>query len=344
MMNGVNTIIISPRRWGKSSLVEHVVRRLRKNSKKLIFIEIDLFGVRSEPEFLTAIAKKCINASSSKLRDLTNTVREFFRHLIPKIVFNTEAGDVSLEFDMGQLETHKEEILDLPETLAQRKGVQVIVCIDEFQNIRNYKSGIELERILRAHWQRHRHVSYCLYGSKRHMMSEIFNSSSNPFYRFGDIMLLPKIEERDWIRFIVKKFEKDNKMISKEQAALIAHKMDNHPWYVQQLAHYTWVSTNDIVTDVHIEFAYDGIEASQIPFFQETIDSLSNTQVNLLKAILAGEGQLTSTSVMKKYQVGTPNNVRKNIVVLENRDIIDRNGSYTLLDPVFKNWITKRIL
>ena len=70
----------------------------------------------------------------------------------------------------------------------------MIICLDEFQNLAFFKDFENFEKKLRATWQRQKSVTYCLYGSHKHMMTEIFNNPSKPFYRFGDIMLLQKIE------------------------------------------------------------------------------------------------------------------------------------------------------
>ncbi len=345
LTNNINTIIISPRRWGKSSLVEHITNKLKKKNKDIVVIQLDLFSIQSEESFLTEFARLCIKGISNKWEEWSKMIKETFRQLIPRLVINTEAGDFALEFDPKQLINHKQEILHLPEFLARKKKRNVIICIDEFQNIRNYPHGEGLEKSLRAIWQRHKNVTYCLYGSKRHMMAEIFNESSNPFYRFGDIMMLSKIEEQDWINFIKESFQNTGKFIDTKQATRIAQIMDCHPWYVQQLAHYSWIKTKRKVSDEIIDSSLRDIMDSQLPFFQIIIDKLSNTQVNLLKAILSEETQFTSTGVMRNYGLGTPNNVRKNLKTLKEQDIIDlHQGKYIFLDPVFKRWMEKTFL
>lgn len=340
--HGINTILISPRRWGKSSLVEKVTSSIRNQNKKIAIVHLDLFAIKSETEFLSEFARICIKAVSSKWQDWSRNAKDIFKNLIPRLVVNTEAGDFSLEFNPKDLIRYKDEILNLPESLAKSKKMNVIVCIDEFQNIRNYKEGIELEKSLRAYWQRHKHITYCLYGSKRHMMTEIFNASSNPFYRFGDIMFLGKINREEWIKFITKNFKIHKKSIASEQSNWIAEQMEDHPWYVQQLAHYTWVKTAKKVNEDILQSSLEDIINFQKPFFQSTIEGLSSTQLNLLKAIMASEEQLTSTKVMRHYGLGTPNNVRKNIGRLIHLDIIDKyEGSYIFLDPVFKKWMAR---
>ena len=196
---------------------------------------------------------------------------------------------------------------------------------------------------MRAVWQRQKKVTYCLYGSKRHMMSNIFNNPSKPFYRFGDIMMLPKIETVKWIDFIRKSFSHTHKSIGEADAMLIPHLMKNHPWYVQQLAHYTWNLTTQQATQKEIEQALAELIQTNAPLYQKEIEILSTTQVNLLKAVISGETQLTSTAVMQKYHLGTPRNVLKNKTILMNNDLIHEvNTSYEFVDPAFELWFKKQ--
>ncbi|MBO9700414.1 MAG: ATP-binding protein [Sporocytophaga sp.] len=345
LLNGINTTIISPRRWGKSSLVEKVVSEIRKDyPKEYRAVVIDLFTLGSQEEFLETYAREVIKASSGKWQEWISYGKELFKKLIPKITMGLDPeNDFSLSFDWKDLRKHGEEILNLPETIGQKKGIKWIICLDEFQNISGYNDYENFEKKLRAVWQRQKNVAYCLFGSKRHMMSDIFNNPSKPFYRFGDIMLLPKIEESRWVDFITTKFTETNKIISKEDARFISVLMKNHSWYVQQLAHYTWNSAVPIATRVNIENALLELIQANTPFYQKEVESVSATQLNLLKAIAKGETQLTSAQVMNMYQLGTPRNVSKNKVILLNADIVHEiNNTYEFLDPAFELWFRKQ--
>lgn len=345
LLNGINTTIISPRRWGKSSLVEKVVSEIRKEyPKEYRTVVIDLFTLGSQEEFLEMYAREVIKASSGKWQEWIGYGKELFKKLIPRISMGLDPeNDFSLSFDWKDLRKHSEEILNLPETIGQKKGIKWIICLDEFQNISGYNDYENFEKKLRAVWQRQKNVAYCLFGSKRHMMADIFNNPSKPFYRFGDIMLLPKIEEVRWVDFITSKFAETNKIISKEDAKLIAVLMKNHSWYVQQLAHYTWNSAAPEATRANIEQALLELIQANTPFYQKEVESISTTQLNLLKAMVKGEFQLTSAQVMNTYQLGTPRNVSKNKVILLNADIVHEiNNTYEFLDPAFELWFRKQ--
>lgn len=344
LLNGINTTIISPRRWGKSSLVEKVIADINKKEKLTKTIIIDLFSVGSEEEFLEKFAREVIKASSSKWQEWMASGKEFFKKLTPKLSFGIDPiSDFSLSFDLQELKKNNDEILNLPEIIAQKKGIKFIICLDEFQNLSSFKDYIVFEKKMRACWQRHKSVTYCLYGSKRHMMSDIFNNPSKPFYRFGDIMLLQKIETQKWVSFITKSFSNTNKVIDEETAEMIPFIMKNHSWYVQQLAHYTWNLTSKKATLNELNIALTELINANAPLYQKEVESISQTQINLLKAVTKGETQFTSTVTMQKYLLGTPRNVSKNKTILINSDVIHEiNGKYEFVDPAFELWFNKQ--
>ena len=114
-----------------------------------------------------------------------------------------------------------EAMLAAPEKIAKESGKRFVVCIDEFQNINEYEDSLGFQRKLRSHWQKHSSVCYCLYGSKRHMLLNIFNNYEMPFYKFGDILFLQKIKQEDWISFITSRFDDTGKHISREECQKI---------------------------------------------------------------------------------------------------------------------------
>jgi len=343
LLSGINTILISPRRWGKSSLVEKVVADIKETESKVRVVQLDFFSIHSEEEFLQALAREVIKASSSKWEEWMRLAGNFFKQLVPKMSVGLDPQtDFSLSFDWDELIKHKDEVLNLPQTLAEEKGIQLIVCLDEFQNLSAFPRFEQLEKSMRACWQRHNRVTYCLFGSKRHMMTDIFNNPSKPFYRFGDIMLLGKIEQESWVPFIEKGFKKSDKSIEHEAAVRITELMACHSWYVQQLAHYTLNRTTNVATIKEVEQALEEVIRANLPLYQREVEDFSATQFQLLKAISDGEKQLTGQAAMKKYAIGTPRNILKNKQVLLERDIIDEvGGNYIFLDPAFEIWFKR---
>jgi uncharacterized protein len=344
LLNGINTMIISPRRWGKSSLVEKVIHEIKKKEKKHNAVIIDLFSVGKEEEFLETFAREIIKASSPKWQEWVSSGKKFFRNLLPQIKVGVDPTiDFSISFDWKELKKHSDEILDLPETIASKNRIKMIICLDEFQNLSTFDNYLNFEKKMRSVWQRQKSVTYCMYGSKRHMMTNIFNNPTKPFYRFGDIMLLQKIETKKWISFITKGFSETGKLISPENAAYIPGIMKNHSWYVQQLAHYVWNLTQKKATVAEINAALTELIQANSPLYQKEVETISTTQLNLLKAVARNETQFTSAAVMQQYQLGTPRNVSKNKISLINNDLIHEiNGAYEFVDPAFELWFKKQ--
>ncbi len=172
------------------------------------------------------------------------------------------------------------------------------------------------------------------------MMLELFKQESRAFYRFGDLFMMDKIPENHWLDFIVKSFKNTGKNISNELGNEMIEMVNNHPDYLQQLCHNVWSATDSETSSQIIEESMNLVLRSNTLHYQDICDALSNTQLNLVYAILAGEKMLTSAETMLKYKLGTPRNVSKNKKVLEGKDIVEIHGKSIIFnDPVFEYWL-----
>jgi uncharacterized protein len=163
-----------------------------------------------------------------------------------------------------------------------------------------------------------------------------------PFYKFGDILFLEKIKDKDWIKFIVRRFTETGKSIGAKDAAAIAGYCENHSYYVQQLAQQVWLRTSKKCSSEIIQEAFEDLIMQLSMLFQIMTDKLSAKQVNFLKALINNEKQITSQRVLQKYQLGTSANVLKIKRALHNKEIIDIIGKkIEFNDPLYKYWLTK---
>jgi AAA+ ATPase superfamily predicted ATPase len=261
----------------------------------------------------------------------------------PKISIGADPiTDFSVGLEWRTIKENELELLNLPEKIAQAKKIKIVICIDEFQNLAKLKDYESFEQKMRSVWQHQQNVTYCLYGSKRHMMIDIFNSSSKPFYRFGQIMFLTKIAEMEWVKYIVKAFEITGKSISETLALELVKMVDSHSWYVQQLAYFVWNLTDNEASMAVLQQAIEQVIDANLPLYQNECDALTANQLNLLIAVANNEQNLTSVETLNKYNMSTPQNVSKNKKMLQNRDTIEKTkDGFTFLDPVFKRWFTK---
>jgi hypothetical protein len=339
--SSVNTILISPRRWGKSSLVSKAAEVSLKTNKNIRFCFIDLNNVRTEEQFYQQLATKVLNASSTKTKILIENSRKFFGKIIPYITISPDpATELKVGLDWKEVKREPDDILDLAEKISSRNNFKYVICIDEFQNISEFENPFDLQKKMRSHWQKHKNVSYCLYGSKRHMMMDVFTSPSMPFYKFGDIIFLRKILLSDWIPFIKERFNDTGKKIGNAEAGFIAELTDCHPYYVQQLAQQSWLRTDSFCTREIVAESFQNLIMQLSLLFQNLTDGLNRTQLNLLKALTDDIDQLSSQSTIQRYQLGTSANVVKAKRTLIEAEIIEINGrEISFLDPVFKYWL-----
>jgi hypothetical protein len=337
----INTIIISPRRWGKSSLVEKAASIACANRNSLRICRIDLFSVRNEEEFYELLTMAVLKSASSKWQESVDAVKRFLVRLVPKIVLNAEiTNEFSLNFDWKELMNDPREVLDLAEKVASEKGFRMVICIDEFQNISGFNDPLFFQKRLRAHWQEHQNVSYCLYGSKRHMMLDVFTNPSMPFYKFGDLMFLGKIDTASWIEFITERFSATGKKISGVLAEKIVSLSDNHPYYVQQLSQQVWLRTEDECHEMIVIQAHQSLVEQLSLLFATITETLSNSQISLLKAIVAGETALSSSGVIEKYRLNSSSNVTRSRNGLIDKEILDNNaGTVSFQDPMYRFWL-----
>jgi len=343
LSTGINTMLISPRRLGKSSLVKAAMIELEKENSDIKVCFIDAFTIKSEEEFYQSFAREVIKSLSGKWETWISTAKKFLMAFSPKISIGADpTTDFSVGLEWKTIKENELELLDLPEKIAQAKKIRLIVCIDEFQNLAKLKDYDSLEKKMRSAWQHQQNVTYCLYGSKRHMMMDIFNSPSKPFYRFGQIMFLMKISENEWVSYIMKTFETTGKSISETLALNLVQMVDSHSWYVQQLAYFVWNLTESEVNTEILQQAIEQVINANLPLYQKECDDLTLTQLNLLMAIANNEQYLTAVETQNAYNMGTPQNISKNKNLLQNRDIIEKTkDGFSFLDPVFKRWFLK---
>lgn len=343
---GVNTILISPRRWGKSSLVFNAAKNVKRKNKNIRFCFIDLFSVRTEEEFYELYARELIKASATKWDERIAGIKHFFKTIIPQIILPVDPQhDITLGFEWKQLRKNPDEIIDLAENICRIKKIKLVICIDEFQNISNFDSPVAFQKKLRAHWQKHNKATYCIYGSKRQMMATIFENPSMPFYKFGDVMFLNKIETPHWISYIVKRFKLTGKTISEELAERIALLMENHSFFVQQLAHEVWIVSEKKCLNSDIDTALENMLYKLSFLYQRESDQLSNTQINFLKAVCNGEKNYSTAAVIQRYRLSSSANVVRVRNALEKKEVIDTTGENVhFSDPMFKLWFIKYMM
>ena len=343
---GINTILISPRRWGKTSLVRKVCEVVDR--EKVIPVFVDIFKCKTEYEFYNALAEAVLKQTASKAELWMDNARDFIARLSPKVSFSPEPNsEFALSLGISPKTHAPEEILSLAEEIAQKKQKRIVVCIDEFQQIGEMADSVSIQKRLRSVWQHQRLTSYCLFGSKKHTMMNVFQKRNMPLYQFGDFKFLDKIPTETWVEYIVQHFKDRQRTISTEQAAKICLSVDNYSSYVQQLSWlvFSLIDEGQIVTDEHLKQGVKDLLNSQEQLFMQQIEPLTAYQMNFLRCILSGHhDDFGETAVREEFQLGSVSNITRLKTALVDKDIVEMSGKrYYITDPVFALWFRRRM-
>ena len=341
--NGINVILISPRRMGKSSIVKKVKSEITNPEIKVVYM--DVYDCRSEYDFYNRFATVLMKETTSKSEQIIENIKRFLVRLTPKISFSPEpTSDFSLSLGITPQNYQPEEILQLPELIAQEQDKHIVVCIDEFQQIGEFPDSVTVQKRLRSVWQHQQHVSYCLFGSKKHLMTKLFQNRKMPFYQFGEMMYLDKISTEDWVPFIQSRFEHQGKKISTDLAKCICETVENYSSYVQQLAWNVLAETENEATEQDFKNGIEALMAQCSGLFQEQLQGLTSYQLNFLRAVCNGvHTDFGSKAVMEEYNFGSKSNIARIKEALLDRELIEtsQDGVY-LEDPVFRMWFNQR--
>lgn len=340
--NGYSTWLFSPRRFGKTSLVEKVFRETE--STTCIFF--DLYNIRSVDDFSrkysNILAKELFNWKDG-VKELTKNLSDSFTNLSPGISFD-EFGNPSFSLNVNKVEQQAdiETILEIPNRISTQRGQRICIAFDEFQ---------EIERIdpfllnwMRSSFQRHSDISYIFLGSKQSMMENIFASSGSPFYEFAVKMNLSVISQDELAQFIKGKFTSYQLPIKDHTIHSILEKSDCQPHFTQFFASVVFdlvSSGNDQDTEDFTAVWLSKVMIAQIDIFQDIFDQLTNSQRSALQAIskLKEEG-IYSDEAREKYKLPVSSSLNEALKALQKKSLIYKTGNgYRFSNPVLREWL-----
>lgn len=343
--NGINVILISPRRMGKTSLIKKVISEMDSSEIKVVYM--DIYDCRSEYDFYNRFAETMMKSTGNQLEQVMENIKRFLVRVSPKLSFSPELNsEFSVSLGITPKDYSPEEILDLPERIAKEQGIRIVVCIDEFQQIGEFADSLTVQKRLRGVWQHHQHVSYCFFGSKKHLMENIFQSRRMPFYQFGEMLHLKCIPTEYWVPFICSRFEKYGKKISEEYAARICHTVKNYSSYVQQLAWNVMAETEIEVNEESFTEGFNALLEQNSSLFIQQTEGLTTYQLNFIRLLCNGiHSGFNTQSVVEQYSLGSKSNVDRIKKCLIDRELItiEKEGVF-LADCVFELWFKREMM
>lgn len=319
-------ILISPRRFGKTSLVEKVTAAMDRP-----VISLDLQLITGINDFASQILKRVLKIN--KFEKIKRLIADF--RIVPTIELNPMSGNMEISFrpDAKDNFATLEDVFNLIEKLGE-KGKRPIVVLDEFQEIVSFEKNILKQ--LRSVIQYHKHVNYVFLGSLESMMKAIFESKKSPFYHFGYLMQLKKIPYTDFYDYLTTRFERiAPKNISDELSAGILKFTDSHPYYTQQLAFYCW---NYLEKGDQLDNTIITVIDSIIQIHDTDYERLWNTMNKTDKKLLIA---LSKNDSLDTVPLAT-STVYSGVKRLLTNGYLVKNKSFEFDDPFFKYWLNSR--
>lgn len=340
MLHGINTILMSPRRWGKTSLVNIVGKDVASEEIKVVYV--DIFSCRDEYDFYNKFAACILRQTESRVDEWKSLMADFLTRLTPKLSLDAGPGnEYSVSLGITPQTHQPEEVLGLPQRIAEKKHCHIVVCLDEFQQVGEFPNSLMVQKKMRSVWQHQTDVSYCLFGSKQHILESLFLKSSHPFYKFGDTLSLSPIATELWVPYLQRGFQSEGKTISEQLAVQLCSLVHNHPSYVQQLAWLTFLNTDTEVTPETLSAGLSDLVDENSSLFVQQTENLTTYQLNFLRAVLAGiHDDYGKASIRETYNLGSYANIARIKAALTNKELIrTEQGKTTMADPVLELWL-----
>jgi hypothetical protein len=350
LAEGQKVFLISPRRYGKSSLIRDVMKGLA--AKGMLTVEVTVAASSSYVGFLEAYARALVSAETP-VGGLRRWTAGLLKAVSPELRFDAQAAGqprFSVAFpavrsarDAAKLAT---EVFALPARIAAARGQRMAIALDEFQTIAAFDGG-NVEHALRAAVQEQRSVGYVFAGSEPSLMERML-TPRRPFYKAGPVVRLGKIDEGIFGDFIEKRFAASRIRPEEGLGSAIVELAENVPYDVQRLAHETWDDVRAAgrktagLEDLHLTLGR--LLNEQATMFEESWQRLTLAQRAVLRAIVLESGrELLSADVRLRHRLPGASSVQSALAALMKQDIVMKDqGRYLVNDSLYREWLARR--
>ncbi len=339
---GEHVFLYSPRRYGKTSLIHEAFQRLRWGER---WAYVDLSRALSVQGFVELFISAVLDGTESHADRVRRWARAFLSRLQPRLILDS-VGRVQVEVGYGPRLAEPAtlgEALDLPERVAEDLGVRLAVALDEFPAIAEL-GGDELVRAMRAAFQMHRRVSYVFAGSQTRMMEELFAAERSPFFRMGRPLRLGRIPRAAFVPFLGEGFRKGGIELSADLAAELCQSVDDHPYFVQTLAHELWDrarARRGSITGADLAQALASVVGWHDAYYRRLWERLTLHQRRCLLALaeLGAGASLFAADTVARFALKSASHVQRALEALQREELVERrDGEYDLADPLFPHW------
>ena len=350
LLAGQKVFLISPRRYGKSSLVVQALRAAAKQGA--LTVDVTVSSYSSYVAFLEGYARALLSVEA-RVDKARAWMREMLGAVRPELRLEPdEAGRAQLAVSFPSARTEKDvsrlaqEVFALPGRIAEARKRKLAIALDEFQAINAFNGG-SVEHALRAAVQHQRQVGYVFSGSEPALMERMLGKS-RPFYKAGPVMRLQKIPEDRFAEFLEARFRATGIKPAADFGSAIVELAGNLPYDVQRLAHEVWDDARAAgrktvnLDDLHATLTR--LLGEHDTLFEALWQRLTLAQRAALRASVLQDGrELLSSETRSRHRLTGASTVQASLAALVREDILTKEGTqYVVVDSLLREWVARR--
>lgn len=345
LSGGQSIVLYSPRRYGKTSLLQAASKKLR--NKNILYGKADFFACNSSDKVVHAVSRATAEAIIDDLKSIEKFIKsaaQIFKRTRFSIRYEPDGtGSFSISPELSPQATSIDSLSDAFSGLSsylKKSNKRAVIVLDEFQQILRVNSNLEAE--FRTIIQQQDRIAFAFLGSRTQLLKDMFVNDKRPFYHAAKIMELGPIDPEELAKFVKTRFRKIDVSISDELALKIAVRVKGHPDYAQRLCSHILDSLDTkTVSEEFIEKGVSRMLLSLTPSFSGIFEELPLRESQVM-TILAEHGPLKtfSNKMLQPYDMGTPS-LHKALSNLIKKDLIrkDKGKEYFIVDNFLNEWI-----
>jgi hypothetical protein len=349
LLAGQKVFLISPRRYGKSSLVRRALAEAERGGA--LTVDVTVSSYSSYVAFLEGYAQALVGVET-RVDRARGWLNELVGGVRPEVRLEPAgSGPARLAVSFPAARSDRDvsrlaqEVFALPGRIAQSRGRKLAVALDEFQAIGAFNGG-SVEHALRAAVQHQREVGYVFSGSEPTLMERMLGRS-RPFYKAGPVMRLQKIPPDAFAEFLEARFRATKIRPAPGLGGAIVELAGNLPYDVQRLAHELWDDARAAgsrtvgLEDLHATLTR--LLGEHDAIFEAAWQRLTLAQRAALRAAVLQEGrELLSADVRARYRLSGASTVQASLSALVREDLLAREGArYTVVDSLLREWVAR---
>jgi hypothetical protein len=340
LRSGINVVVVSPRRYGKTSLLLRAEHELEQDGAAVIHANV--LRSRDLGSLASQLATQAFRAPGGRWHRTRQAVPEFLRRLRARPVVTFEGEHPKFGFDTGLSASDADDVLaDIYGVLAEVAGGRrpSALVLDEFQAIVGL--GAHLPGLLKALADAHPEVSLVLAGSRRHLMEQLVSAESAALYGMAEPITLGPLPEDVMAAHLRSRAATGRKSMSDAVARLILALAGPVPNDIQRLAYETYDTAGPTIDEPAVHAGLTAAAAHNAATYAERYEILSPGQRRVLSALAeAPTAHPASAAFLAQTALANSSSVKKALNVLEEAELVARRGATLVVaDPFFAAWL-----